>query len=127
MKKIQRSFFRFYSPGLFAADSWDQEISAALRPDQVVWPERAYCFVHYVRTDVEADGTTYKGEMERVGPVYYHPDSAVRTLEDIQMTEGNSILVQNMKTNGWNKVVFTRWGNWPQPFEEGKDCILPKY
>lgn len=33
-------------------------------------------------------------------------------------------LISNMKCNGWNRVVWTRWGNWPQPFYDGKVVIL---
>jgi hypothetical protein len=29
-----------------------------------------------------------------------------------------------MECNGWKQMVWTRWGNWPQPFEPERMEVL---
>jgi len=36
----------------------------------------------------------------------------------------DSILLSNMRCNGWPSVIYSRWGNWPQPFDATKVVVL---
>ena len=36
----------------------------------------------------------------------------------------DSILLSNMRCNEWPSVIYTRWGNWPQPFDAEKIRVL---
>jgi hypothetical protein len=29
-----------------------------------------------------------------------------------------------MECNGWKQIIWTRWMNWPQPYEPGQQAIL---
>jgi hypothetical protein len=58
--------------------------------------------------------------------VYYHPDSKVLTEAEIAAKGDprDSILLSNMRCNKWPSVIYSRWGNWPQPYEAGKCEVL---
>ena len=40
-------------------------------------------------------------------------NAEIRALGDAR----NETLLNNMKWNDWPSVVYTRWGNWPQPYD----------
>lgn len=91
------------------------------------WPDNAYAFAVIRRTDI-VDGTErFKGKVEQVGPHYYHPDSKIETFAEVEKNpHATRILLDNMRCNKWDKLVWARWGNWPQPYREGEIVVLPK-
>ena len=34
------------------------------------------------------------------------------------------ILISNMECNDWKQIIWTRWGNWPQPFDPATAEVL---
>lgn len=127
MQSRTMCFVRFFSPGSFLADNWTVEV-ADLDPLKVVWPERAYAFTMHTREDILRGGEVFKGEVRQVGPMYYHPDSRSVSREEVAARNDprDRILLRNMGINGWPSVIFSRWGNWPQPYRPGEDVILEK-
>ena len=125
MERVTVRYVRFLSPGSFCANEWTVPI-VSVDPQAVTWPENAYAFTMHERVDVLDGQETFKGEAEQIGPVYYHPDSKVLTQVDVAAKGDprDRILVQNMKCNGWPAVIYSRWGNWPQPYEADKVRIL---
>lgn len=121
-----RRFVSFLSPGSFTANYDTREIDHT-DPRRIEWPEGAYAFELLERRDVTLGGEVFKGETRRVGPLYYHHDSRVRTVVDVEAMPGdNRILLDNMRCNGWDSMIFTRWGNWPQPFNPETCVVLPQ-
>lgn len=124
MRKETVVYVTFLSPGSIVAAQWTKDVES-LDPYAVDWPDRAYAFTMHTREDVVDGDTRYKGTPTRVGPVYYHPDSKVETLEEVRINpNAGSILISNMECNRWDRVVWSRWGNWPQPFEVEKAVVL---
>ena len=124
MHKETVVYVTFLSPGSIVADQWTRDVES-LDPYTVDWPDRAYAFTMHTREDVVDGAARYKGVPARVGPVYYHPDSKVETLEEVRINpNAGDILVSNMECNRWGRVVWSRWGNWPQPFEAEKAVVL---
>lgn len=124
MKKILKHFVTFYSPGSFCADTWTEDV-CDVSPDKIKFPDRAYYFTMHKQEDVVDGATVYKGESKQVGPRYYHPDSKVETLEQVRINpKASKTLIENMEYNRWEKIVWSRWGNWPQPFDDAKDVVL---
>lgn len=119
----------FYTPGSFVADTWTKDYAKLPQPHEVEIPENAYAFQIYQRTDIVEDGKTYKGDAEQIGKTYYHPDSLVTNLEQTKNHKNASeILIRNMECNKWESVVWTRWGNWPQPYDDKKmEVIVPEH
>jgi hypothetical protein len=127
MKIIMRYWIKFYAPGSFTANVWIIECEELPKPEEVEIPENAYAFEIYKREDIEKDGKIYKGEAKQVGKQYYHPDSEVTTLEEVRKhPKTTDILISNMECNKWDSVIWTRWGNWAQPFNKEKISIVPK-
>ena len=126
MNKKIKCYIRFYSPGSFTANTEDQSCDSLLPlAEMVAWPERAYAFTLHQREDIINDEKTYRGEDEQIDPIYYHPDSQVTTLEETKNhRNATEILISNMEMNGWDAVVWTRWGNWPQPFDSTKHKVI---
>lgn len=126
MKKETVYFATYWAPGPFFAESWTRDVDGD-DPGKVPWPENAYCFTLHKRTDVVDGDHRYKGEPKQVGPRYYHPDSKVETLAEVKRNpDATDTLIRNMENNKWEKIVWSRWGNWPQTFDEKHDCVLEK-
>lgn len=124
MKKTIRYFVEFWYPGSFVAESSTSE-TKIIDPHKIEWPKNAYSFVLYKREDIIDNNKTYKGELEQLGPTYYHPDSIVETLDQVKQNHPKEkILISNMECNKWDSIVWSRWGNWPQPFDTKKTEVL---
>jgi len=125
MKKEKKVFATFWTPGIIVAESRTREV-ATPDPMAVKWPDYAYAFQLSEREDVIDGNKTYTGESKNVGPLYYHSDSKVETLAQVKMNpSAPHTLIRNMERNKWSKIVWSRWGNWPQPFDEKTDQVLP--
>lgn len=118
MEKKMVYWLKFYSPNVFVADTENVEVDELPAPENVAFPDDAYCFEMYKREDVIDGKSVYMGKAEQVGFTYYHPNSKVETLEQVKRNpKATNILITNMQVNEWNKIVWTRWGNFPQPFD----------
>uniref|UniRef100_A0A6M3JTV9 Uncharacterized protein n=1 Tax=viral metagenome TaxID=1070528 RepID=A0A6M3JTV9_9ZZZZ len=125
MKKETKYFVTFYSPGLFVGETWIEEVKSS-DPLSIKWPDNAYAFSLYQRDDIiDDDDIRYTGKKKQLGPMYYHPNSKIETLEEVKVNpnRGRS-LVSNMECNKWDRVIWTQWGTWPQPYEESEIKIL---
>lgn len=125
MKRERKYWCQFYAPGSFVANDWSVDLPRETRPESIKWPDNAYAFKLWRREDI-IDGTErFQGKAEQVGPMYYHPDSAVQTLAQVRKNpHATLMLIRNMERNGWSAVVWTRWGNWPQPWEPDRMRVM---
>ncbi|MDD5543858.1 MAG: hypothetical protein PHX83_11850 [Acidobacteriia bacterium] len=122
--KVKKYWAEFLTPGFFVGESFKRDITSP-DPMKVKWPKGAYAFSIYEREDVEVDGKVYHGEAKQVGPLYYHPDSKIETVAEATRNPGaTETLIWNMAHNGYKKIIWTRWGNWPQGFDEKEMTIL---
>lgn len=126
----QKHFVTFFSPGSFTAeastkpiDAWDVEVALAMAKDIV---ERhaatPYGFVFTTRGR-GVDDLDSK-EIAR-SPVHYF-NVKVEALAEVEARNDPSerILLDNMRINGWDRIVTTTTGwKWTQPLREG-DVIL---
>ncbi|MFA5377510.1 MAG: hypothetical protein WC455_17295 [Dehalococcoidia bacterium] len=124
MKKQIKRFVTFWTPGIIVAESTVKEVGS-LDPNLVKWPENAYAFQFSEREDVVDGEKKYRGTEKDVGPLYYHPDSRVETLAQVKKNpRATATLISNMECNGYKKIIWSRWGNWPQPFDDKKTMVL---
>jgi hypothetical protein len=126
MDRVTHRFVRFYAPGSFVANDWEQAVETSLNPHDVKWPDNAYAFTLHERVDVFDGPEKFTGAVRQIGPIYYHPDSKVMTEAEIAAKgdPNNRILLANMRCNRWPSVIYSRWGNWPQPYEADKVRVL---
>ena len=125
MEKKMKYWVKFWMPGTIVAESWNQEFESLPDPRRVSWPRHAYAFTVHQREDIVDKDKEYQGKPEQVGPMYYHPDSKIETLEEVKQNPNTGpALVSNMECNGWDRIIWTRWKNWPQPFKEGEMLVL---
>ena len=123
-KKTTVYYVEFFAPGSFVAESWTQKIKSP-DPHMVKWPKDAYAFQMHQRDEIHDGGETFLGKSKRIGPTYYHPDSKVETLAEVRGNpKASRTLIENMECNKWNRIVWTRWGNWPQPYDPKDDVVL---
>lgn len=124
MEKVTVRYVRFRSKLSFAAEEFTESVSSA-DPKDVVFPENAYAFTLHERVDVVDGDDVYTGKEYKLGPMYYHPDSKVMTLDEIESRSEprDNILLANMRCNGWNSMIYTRWGDWPQPYTENMKIL----
>src|SRR5262245_52935342 len=124
MHKHTVHYVIFEAPGSYVSESFKREV-AGPDPHAVVWPGHAYAFRLYRREDVTDGDDTYTGVPQQIGKTYYHPHSTVQTYEEAQRNpKATPILLGNMRRNGWNRIVWTRWGTWPQPFDPATTEVL---
>jgi hypothetical protein len=120
MHKRTTHYVIFWHPGSFVAEESKRPVESA-DPRKVTWPDNAYAFRLFRREDVIDGDKTYEGKPEQIGPIYYHPDSVVQSLDEARTNpKATSILISNMECNAWAQIIWTRWGNWPQPFDAEK-------
>jgi hypothetical protein len=126
MNKVTKHYVQFLSPGTFVGESWNEGITEQ-DPNAIAFPDRAYAFRMFVREDVIDRGETYTGKPTQVGPVYFHPESVVESLDQVRRNPmATKTLVSNMEGNGWSHIVWSRWGNWPQPWMPAEMVVLPR-
>lgn len=124
MDRVPVRFARFLSPGSFTAETWERPVDS-LDPAAVPFPDNAYAFTLHERVDVHDGPEVFTGKERQVGPTYYHPDSKVETLDEVRANpNATRILVSNMEINRWDRLIWTRWGNWPQPFDPANTQIV---
>ena len=124
MKKVKKYYVRFYYPGVIVAETSDKDVDNP-DPYNVKWPQNAYCFEMYMREDIIDGKDTYRGKAEQVGPMYYHPDSKVESLAEVKKNRPTATtLIANMECNKWNKIIWTRWESWPQPYNSKEIRVL---
>ncbi len=126
MKKI-KTWATFFTNGIIIASTWSVDQEEGIIPEDVEWPGNAYAFTLNKRTDIIEGDDVFKGKSEQIGPMYYHPDSVVATLEEVKEDpKASSILIKNMECNGWDKIVWSRYGNWPRKYTDGESLVLKK-
>jgi len=127
---MKKHFVIFFSPGTFVAeqsskpiDSWDiakaVEMSKDIKERYGATPY-GFCFTTRERKDDELDSH----EVERSGT--YYLGGKILTIEDVKSRNDpkDHILISNMESNGWDKIVVNdnSW-RWTQPLEK-TDTIL---
>lgn len=129
---MKKHFVTFYSPGTFMAEETTKEIKSwdvdkAVRMSKAI-KERynaiPYGFSFSTRERKEKD---LDSKVTKTSGMYYI-NCEVQTLEDIiaKNDPKDKILIQNMKGNGWDKIVTTVKGwQWSQPLRKG-DVVVDK-
>ena len=121
------TYVTYLIPGLIVADESSREV-----PDRD--PERiareaersvvAFKFFDKVSTTVTVDGLELQAASQpfrRSG--WYYIDGEAFTAEQVAALDGNhSILLDNMRSNGWERVVRCRTGGF-QPLRDGDTVI----
>jgi hypothetical protein len=130
---MQKHFVHFLSPGTFCAeetrkdiDSWSVEQACAMA-STIIERHGVRPYAFFFTTRERADDALDSKETKRSG--YYHLGGAIRDAEQIKaMPNGEShyrILLGNMESNGWEKVIFNQ-NSWLsiQPLRDG-DVFIP--
>lgn len=126
---MKAHFVTFYSPGSFVAettqkpiDSWDVE--AAVKLAQGI-KERHGARPYGFRFTTRSRGPDDLDSKESAHSPFYWLGGKVRTLAEVEADNdpGERILLQNMRCNGWDRIISTTEGwSWSQPFD--KDDVL---
>lgn len=126
-RKLVR-YLCFSAPGSFVANQWTVEVAGNFEADNFDgWPDNAYAFTLHERLDIVDGDSVFRGDPKQIGPTYYHPDSKVEDYEAVSKNPtATEILLSNMRYNGWSHIVWSRWGNWPQPFDPDESIVLEK-
>jgi hypothetical protein len=104
-----KHYVRFFYPGVFVSESAEKPIES--RESPIVLPDRAYAYQLLDREEIDQDGKLLRGSWENIGPTVYLGE--VLTLDEVKRREPDkSILICNMETNGYPRVVRTRFGQY---------------
>ena len=117
----------YFYAGTICANTSEKLFNSREEITSAEWPNGVYAYKLY-QQDIVQDtdtGKLYRGDRTEVdGKIHYHPDSKVETLEQVRHNpNATGILISNMECNGWDSIVWTRYGNWPQPFYTETMCI----
>lgn len=125
METKKRFWIEYYYPGSIVSNTSQTDIDELKKPEMVYWPENAYAFSLNEQKIVINDGDEFKENPKQIGPQYYHRDSKITDYEQTKKHPNSTdILLCNMKSNGWNKLIWNRFGKWPQPYNPKKIKIL---
>lgn len=129
--EMKRHYVTFYSPGTFVAEdtvrqleSWDVKVAKELAEDITErYGATPYGFRFHT---MERQPGEWEPKRTARSPMYYLPHCKIETLAEIEARDlpEERILRQNMRGNGWGRVVVTTKGwRWTQPLEE-TDVVL---
>jgi hypothetical protein len=123
-KRIE-SYITFFFAGSFTADT-SKRLVLSLDPAAIEWPESAYAARFSQRDTIDHEGVVFVGKEKDVSKLLYRAGSRVDSLQEIKDREDphDGILISNMEINGWPAMIYTHFGNWPQPFDAEKMEIL---
>ena len=128
---VQQNYVTFLSPGTLVAeertkpvDLWD--VGQAVEMSKSVTGGRygATPFAFYFTTRGRDDGDLDSREIARSGHYFLH--ARIETFREIEKRADpkESILLSNMRVNGWDSVVRNQDGyEWTQPLREGDTII----
>ena len=124
---MKQDFVTFYSPGTMVAEhrtieiaSWNVTKALEMMTDiEERHGARPYGFMFMTKKRGFRD---FEPKVIKRSGMYY-VNCKVQTLEDVE-ADGPVVLAQNMRSNGWDRVVTTTEGwLWTQPLQEG-DTVL---
>jgi hypothetical protein len=127
MHKNTTTYVSYLYPGSFFPETQTEQVERR-EPEELIknMKNGCYAFFYHDRTTVVDDeGNEFVGETENRSKRYVFVDSIYNT-DDIKKmnTSGrHDILLGNMKSNGWDKVVKTNQGNF-QPFDSTEEYIM---
>jgi hypothetical protein len=120
MNYVRKTYIEFLYPGSFVAESSTKEVKTR-EVSKVKVPKSAFGFKFFDILSVVVDADSRKVQLtsERINmsPMHYYGGKLYTLAEVEREFPQNDTLVQNMKGNGWGKVIRCRTGNW-QPFED---------
>jgi len=127
---VKKNYVTFYSPGTMVAETTRREVASwnvdkALKMSEEIKERhgaRPYGFCFTTMKRGLRDFTPR--EVDRSG--MYYINCIVQTLEEMERSHNpaESTLLQNMKTNGWDKIVTTKSGwIWSQQLHD-TDIVL---
>lgn len=123
LKKETVHFARFYVPHLVSYETFD--VAGVTAPASVQWPDKAASVTFHKRTDIIDGERICRGEEIRKGLMYFHPDSKIESLEEVKKNpNATKILIDNMERNGCDRIIWSRWGNRPVPFNADSMAVM---
>jgi len=117
---MTKHYIKFLHPGSFWPEETIIEIEDRSKIPEV--PKTAFAYEFFDMEETELDGEKLYGNRKNKSARTYLGE--VLTYEQVEKSVPDSrILLSNMKSNGWEKIVKTRMGNF-QPLEEGDTVII---
>jgi len=127
---VKKNYVTFYSPGTMVAETTRREVASwnvakvlKILPDiEERYGAKPYGF----RFTTMKRGLRDFAPRETAQSNMYYVNCDVQTLEELEERgeKEERILLQNMKTNGWDKIVTTKSGwKWSHPLQDG-DIVL---
>lgn len=127
---MKKDFVTFYSPGTFVAEmttrqvaSWD--VPKALKLMTTI-EERHGAVPYGFRFTTKKRGLRDFEPKEVARSGMYYVNCRVETLDELtkRCDPTESTLLENMKRNGWDRIVTAKTGwAWSQPFREGDTAL----
>jgi len=120
MEYIRKTYIEFVYPGYILNETSTKEVKSR-DTAKVKVPDGAFGFKFFdiLEATVEADGKPVKLTSARINesPMYYYGGRIYTRAEVAREVPNNQILLANMDSKGWDKVIKTRARNF-QPFEK---------
>jgi hypothetical protein len=124
MASETKHFVTFYYPGSFV----DEEETRAIpqRGEVGEIPAYAFGYQEWDREESEVDGEVLRGQPKNRGPMVLFGESfTAAEIEALGDRARYRILLLNMSSNGWERVVRTERGNF-KPLTENVRLLPPR-
>lgn len=127
---MKKDFVTFYSPGTFVAEMTTKQVASWSIPKALKLmkdvKERHGAVPYGFRFTTKKRGLRDFEPKEVAKSGMYYVNCRVQTLDEIEKRgkKEELTLLQNMRSNGWDKIVTTKSGwAWSHPLQDG-DIVL---
>lgn len=120
---ITKTYVEFDLPGAFLSESSIREV-ASRDVTQLDIPPNAYAFRFYDIVTAVVDGAELRSQPINLSPRYFYGGRVMTRDEVVRELPDKKILLDNMRSNDWDRVIFCRTQNF-QEFCAG-DIYIPE-
>ena len=116
-----KHYVTFLYPGIFLSEESSKEVKS--RDEKFEVPKTCFAYYFWDREEQEIRGEILKGEAKNKSGLFYFGE--LMTVKDVEeKLPKERVLLSNMRSNNWDKIVRTRRGNF-QPFNKGDKILQP--
>jgi hypothetical protein len=119
-----KHYVEFLYPGILVSETSSREVKKREQPRQI--PRNCFGYRFFDRREAVVDGEKLVGKPHKFsGNFYFGEAMTLADVKKLQPRDNYKILIGNMESNGYKRVVKTEFGQF-MPIEKGDKVLSPR-